>query len=153
MSSIANATEVVKASTATTPVIESMPDQEVAAATIETNAEMSLTSTANGYLESEPAEEGAKSAAAEPKHQVVEQSIEQDEQREEEGEQEEKKEEEPLTAAEAFAKSLTAVTTTLDPAATQLVDQLRLQEHLRVSISSSSLLTGTPSATMQGSKK
>ncbi|KAF9295426.1 hypothetical protein BGZ88_002105 [Linnemannia elongata] len=153
MSSIANATEAVKASTTTTPVIESMPDQEVAAATIETDAEMSLTSTANDYLESEPAEEGAKSAAAEPKHQVVEQSIEQDEQREEEEEQEEKKEEEPLTAAEAFAKSLTAVTTTLDPAATQLVDQLRLQEHLRVSISSSSLLTGTPSATMQGSKK
>ncbi|KAF9136728.1 hypothetical protein BGX30_010921 [Mortierella sp. GBA39] len=154
MSSIAIATKAVEVSTATTLIIESMPDQEVAAAaaTIDTDTEMSLTSTADHDLEFEPAQEVAKLVTAKPEHQVVEQSIEQDEQREE-GEQEEQEEEEPLTAAEAFAKSLTAVTTTLDPAATQLMDQLRLQEYLCVSVSSTSLPTGTPSTTMHGCKK
>lgn len=152
MSSIATATEAVEASTATTPVTESMPDQEVAAATIDTDTEMSHTSTVDDVLESEPSHEEAKSVIAESEHQVVEQSIEHDEQREEEEEQEEKKEEEPLTAAEAFAKSLKAVTATLDPAATQLMDQLRLQEYLRVSVSSISPPTRTPTA-MHGSKK
>ncbi|KAG9066612.1 hypothetical protein KI688_012520 [Linnemannia hyalina] len=155
ISSIAIAAEAVEA---TTLIIESMPDQEVAAAaaaaTIDTETEMSLMSTADHVLEFEPAQQVAKLITAKPEHQVVEQSIEQDEQREE-GEREEKKEEgeeEPLTAAEAFAKSLTAVTTTMDPAATQLMDQLRLQEYLCVSVSSISLPTGTPSTTMHGCK-
>ncbi|KAF9540281.1 hypothetical protein EC957_004440 [Mortierella hygrophila] len=159
MSSIAIATEAVEASPATTLTTESMPDQEVAtaAATIDTGIEMSLTSTADHVLEFEPAQEVSKLVTAKPEHQVVEQSIERDEQREEgeqeEKEEEEEEEEEPLTAAEAFAKSLTSVTTTMDPAATQLMDQLRLQEYLCVSVSSTSLPTGTPSTTMHGCKK
>ncbi|KAF9933988.1 hypothetical protein FBU30_003706 [Linnemannia zychae] len=57
------------------------------------------------------------------------------------------KTEEPLSAAEAFAKSLITVTTTFDPAATQLMDQLQLQEYLHGSSSPSAAATTTPTMT------
>ncbi|KAK3844551.1 MAG: hypothetical protein J3R72DRAFT_473188 [Linnemannia gamsii] len=81
----------------------------------------------------EKEKEEHKTAGEQKGEQVEKEAVEEEEEEEELKKNETKQEEGPLSAAEAFAKSLTAVTTTLDPAATQLMDQLRLQEHLRAS--------------------
>ncbi|KAF8949194.1 hypothetical protein BGZ47_008973 [Haplosporangium gracile] len=158
MSSIATATEAVEASsTITIPVIEQKPYQGTKVATVNTNtdSEMPLAVTTTGAddtFESESAQADIKSVEEKPEQQVAEEGIKQEAVKEKDEDEEEKKKEEPLSAAETFAKSLTAVTTTLDPAATQLMDQLRLQEYLRVSVSTS-LPTGTPTITILGDSR
>jgi hypothetical protein len=115
-------------------------------------------------FDSTPAQKDTKSSAneaPEKQERVSETKVKQDdraveqeqkhEEEEEKAEEEEEEEEEegPLSAAEEFAKSLTAVvtTTTLDPAATQLMDQLRLQEYLRIPTSHPTVTPPTTTTT------
>ncbi|KAF9149631.1 hypothetical protein BG015_008567 [Linnemannia schmuckeri] len=156
MSSIATATKAVEASSTTsTPVTEQKTYQDTKAATVgpNTDSEIPLITTITveeGNLKSESAQADIKSIEEKPEQQVTEEDIKQEVEEEKYEDEEEK--EEPLLAAKAFAKSLTTVTTTLDPAATQLMDQLRLQEYLRVSVSTS-LPIGTPTTTMLGDSR
>ncbi|KAG0270892.1 hypothetical protein BGZ95_001383, partial [Linnemannia exigua] len=89
----------------------------------------------NSTEKNEEEDEELKTAAEQKDRQMENETEEKEEENEEEEKETEQEKGGPLSAAEAFAKSLTAVTTTLDPAATQLMDQLRLQEHLRASTS------------------
>lgn len=161
-SSIATTTtEAVKVgttSTATTPesVTKSSPnlaDREAEATDTDTDLPMPM-SFITARAHETHAQKDIKllgKEAPEQQEQVSEAKIEQDDrvveqeqEQEHEEEKEEEEEKEPLSAAEEFAKSLTAVvTTTLDPAATQLMDQLRLQEYFRFP---NSLPAGTPTA-------
>ncbi|KAF9130220.1 hypothetical protein BGW39_003314 [Mortierella sp. 14UC] len=154
MSSIATATEAVKASTTATfatvtdvskSTLGQKEEKDAAvgaegAEGADADVEMSLNSSMDNIVpetkrkdreeEDEPAQEEEElKAVAEEETESTSEYSERDTKEEEEGEEEV---EGPLSAAEAFAKSLTAVTTILDPAATQLMDQLRLQDYLRV---------------------
>ncbi|KAF9903486.1 hypothetical protein EC991_003769 [Linnemannia zychae] len=180
MSSIINATEAVEAGTSTTcttstgvsPLTPTQEKEEEEKAAVgakgsDADVEMSLTSSVENI---EPKTKCSKQDKDEPlqeeefkvtvkeetesKPDLVERDVEEEEEEEkEEREEEEEVEEvdEALSAAEAFTKSLTALTTTLDPAATQLMYQLRLQDYLQAS---TPIPSGTPSSsTVFGSKK
>ncbi|KAF9085686.1 hypothetical protein BGX23_009447 [Mortierella sp. AD031] len=135
-SSIANITETVDTAATVAAAVDSATVAPTpTAATVESSdADTSLTK-----------EEVGPEADATQEDKI--EAVQEVEKKDETAEDEEVEEGEPLSAAAVFAKSLTAVTTTLDPAATQLMDQLRLQEHSRVSN------TTLPITTRSGSKK